>query len=117
MSADAIFELTVLGQALIQHDLRADPWPGFSVLAAMCGRADLCFTDLETAIHSPLAEGPTRRGVFLHAADPAVLDCLRALSISLVATANNHVGISAAAGSSARCANSICAGLPMPAPA
>ena len=30
--------------------------------------------------------------MFLHAADPVVLDCLRALSISLVATANNHVG-------------------------
>lgn len=55
----------------------------------MFGRADACFTDLETAIRTPLAEAPTRQGVFLHAADPAVLDCLKALSISLVATANN----------------------------
>ena len=82
--------LTVLGQALIQHDLRADPWPDLSVLAAMFARADVCFTDLETAIRGPQAEVPTRQGVFLHAADPVVLDCLKELSIALVATANNH---------------------------
>jgi poly-gamma-glutamate capsule biosynthesis protein CapA/YwtB (metallophosphatase superfamily) len=82
--------LTVLGQALIQHDLRAHPWPDFAVLAAMFARADVCFTDLESAIHSPFAEAPTREGVFLHAADPVVLDCLKDLSISLLATANNH---------------------------
>jgi poly-gamma-glutamate capsule biosynthesis protein CapA/YwtB (metallophosphatase superfamily) len=83
--------LLVLGQALIGHDLRAQPWPDFAVLAEMCRQADACFTDLETAIRSPMAEAATRDGVFLHAADPAVLDCLKALSISLVATANNHV--------------------------
>jgi poly-gamma-glutamate capsule biosynthesis protein CapA/YwtB (metallophosphatase superfamily) len=88
---EAILGLTVLGQALIRHDLRADPWPDFSVLAARFGRADLCFTDLETAIRSPLAGAPTREGVFLHAAEPVVLDCLKELAISLVATANNHV--------------------------
>lgn len=87
----ATLRLTVLGQALIQHDLRADRWPDFDALAAMFGRADACFTDLETAICSPLAEPPTRDGVFLHSAAPAVLDCLQALSVSLVATANNHV--------------------------
>jgi poly-gamma-glutamate capsule biosynthesis protein CapA/YwtB (metallophosphatase superfamily) len=83
--------VTMLGQALIQHDLRGDRWPEFAVLAAMLERADLCFTDLETALRGPLAEAPTRDGVFLHAADPTVLDRLKDLSISLVATANNHV--------------------------
>ena len=83
--------LTVLGQSLIQHDLRSGVWPDFATFAEMFERADACFTDLETAIHSPLAEAATREGVFLHAADPAVLDCLRALAISLLATANNHV--------------------------
>lgn len=81
----------MLGQALIGHDLRADPWPDFAALAEICGRADVCFTDLETAIEMPLAELPTRNGVFLHAAEPAVLDTLRSLSVSLLATANNHV--------------------------
>jgi poly-gamma-glutamate capsule biosynthesis protein CapA/YwtB (metallophosphatase superfamily) len=83
--------LTVLGQALIGHDLRARPWPDFGPLAVMLGRADVVFTDLETAIVTPLAEAPTRDGVFLHAASPTVLDCLKDLSVSLLATANNHV--------------------------
>jgi hypothetical protein len=85
----APLRLTVLGQALIQHDPRASGWPNFAALAEMFGRADACFTDLETAIRNPSAEAPTREGVFLHAADPVVLDCLRALSVSLLATANN----------------------------
>lgn len=83
--------LSLLGQALIQHDLRARPWPDFAVLAELLARADLCLTDLETAIRSALAERPTREGVFLHVADPVVLDCLKELSVSLLATANNHV--------------------------
>ncbi len=83
--------LNLLGQALIRGDLRAPPWPGLAELAAMLARADLCFSDLETAIRSPSAEAPTREGVFLHAADPAVLDVLEDLSVSLLATANNHV--------------------------
>jgi poly-gamma-glutamate synthesis protein (capsule biosynthesis protein) len=83
--------LVVLGQALIRHDLRADPWRDFAAFVAMFRRADLCFTNLETAIRNPSAEAPTREGVFRHAADPCVLDCLRDLSISLLATANNHV--------------------------
>jgi poly-gamma-glutamate capsule biosynthesis protein CapA/YwtB (metallophosphatase superfamily) len=83
--------LFVLGQALMQHDLRAEPWPYFAALAAMFAPVDLCFTDLETAIRSPSAEPPTREGVFLHAAAPPVLDCLKDLSISLLATANNHI--------------------------
>lgn len=37
----------MLGQALIQHDLRSEPWPDFAALAAMFGQADLCFTDQE----------------------------------------------------------------------
>src|SRR5271165_3703243 len=97
-NAEVLLRLTVLGQVLIQHDLRADLSPDFAAFATMFGQADACFTDLETAIRSPLAEAPTRRradaptreGVFLHVADPVVLDCLQDLSISLLATANNH---------------------------
>src|SRR5260370_1606932 len=89
--AEATLHLTVMGQALIQHDLRASPWPDFAVLAAMFARPDVRFTDVETAIGSPLADAPAREGIFLHAADPCVLDCLKDLSISLVATANNHI--------------------------
>jgi poly-gamma-glutamate capsule biosynthesis protein CapA/YwtB (metallophosphatase superfamily) len=82
--------LTVMGQALIQHDLRSHPWPDSAVLAGLFGKADVCFTDLETAIRGVRAEAPTRQDVFLHAADPVVLDCLRDWHIGLLATANNH---------------------------
>jgi len=66
--------LTLLGQALIGRDLRTALWPDFTLLAEMCGRADVCFTDLETAINNRFAEAPTRDETFLHAAEPAVLD-------------------------------------------
>jgi poly-gamma-glutamate capsule biosynthesis protein CapA/YwtB (metallophosphatase superfamily) len=82
--------LTVMGQALIQHDLREHPWADLAALAAVFGKADLCFTDLETAIRSAKAEAPVRQDVFLHAADPVVLDCLKDWHIGLLATANNH---------------------------
>jgi poly-gamma-glutamate capsule biosynthesis protein CapA/YwtB (metallophosphatase superfamily) len=82
--------LTLMGQALIQHDLRLHPWPDQAAFAAMFGAADICCTDLETAIRSAKADAPTRDDVFLHAADPAVLDCLKEWRIGLLATANNH---------------------------
>jgi poly-gamma-glutamate capsule biosynthesis protein CapA/YwtB (metallophosphatase superfamily) len=82
--------LTVMGQALIQHDLRVHPWPDFAALGTLFSKADLCFTDLETALRSAKAEAPVRQDVFLHAADPVVLDCLKDWHIGLVATANNH---------------------------
>ncbi len=88
--AAAPLRLTVMGQALIQHDLRQHPWPDFAALAARFAAADVCFTDLETAIRSAKAEAPTRQDVFLHAADPSVLDCLKDWHIGLLATANNH---------------------------
>jgi hypothetical protein len=97
--------LIVLGQALIQHDLRPHFWLDFAVLAAMFGRADVCFADLETAIRGPLAELPTREGVFLRAADPVVLNCLRDLLVSLLATANNHIWDLGTGGSSAHLAS------------
>jgi hypothetical protein len=55
--------LTALGQALIRHDLRADPWPDLPALSAMFARADLCFTDLKTAIRRTAAgAAPVRAG-------------------------------------------------------
>jgi hypothetical protein len=58
--------LSVLGRVLILHDLRAHPWPDLAALSAMFSRADLCFTDLETAIRRTAARAapvrPGRRG-------------------------------------------------------
>jgi poly-gamma-glutamate capsule biosynthesis protein CapA/YwtB (metallophosphatase superfamily) len=82
--------VAVFGQALIQHDMRANPWPGFDRIAALFACSDVAFTDLETAISGPGAGPPTRQGVFTHAAGPGVLDCLKALHITMLAHSNNH---------------------------
>ncbi|MDH7975489.1 CapA family protein, partial [Sphingomonas sp. AR_OL41] len=81
--------VALLGQALIQQDLRRIAWPGRAPIAAMLEQADVAFTDLETAIAGN-GLTPTRQGEVLHAAPPAVIDCLADLGISLVATSNNH---------------------------
>jgi poly-gamma-glutamate capsule biosynthesis protein CapA/YwtB (metallophosphatase superfamily) len=82
--------VAVCGQALVQHDLRANPWPDFDRIAGLFAGADVAFTDLETAISGPGAGPPTRQGVFAHAAGPEVLDCLKALHVTMLAHANNH---------------------------
>lgn len=79
-----------LGQAAIQYDLRERPYPGFAALAGLTRQADICFTDLETPIAGPGAEKATRDTIFLKAAEPAVLDCLKDLSVNVLALSNNH---------------------------
>ena len=88
--AAAPLRVAVCGQALIQHDLRASPWPDFDRIAALFAANDVAFTDLETAISGPGAGPPTRQGVFTHAAGPDVLDCLKTLHITMLAQSNNH---------------------------
>ena len=80
----------LLGQSLIQQDLCAIGWPGRAAIADRLHRADVVFTDLETAIDVPGAGAPTRSGEVLHAARPEVIDCLRGLGVTMVTTANNH---------------------------
>lgn len=82
--------ITILGQALIRYDLRRQPWPAFDAFAQMFAQSHMCFSDLEIAIRGPLSGAPTRDGITLHTADPEVLDCLKALGISFLATSNNH---------------------------
>ncbi|OJU18909.1 MULTISPECIES: CapA family protein [unclassified Sphingomonas] len=80
----------LLGQSLIQRAICDDGWPGMAAIAALLRRADVVFTDLETPIEGEGAGEPTRSDATLHRAPPAVLDCLRALGVTLVTTANNH---------------------------
>lgn len=82
--------VALLGQSLIQQDLCTPGWAGMTDIARQLSRADIVFTDLETAIDAPGAGPPTRAGEVFHAAKPAVLDCLKSLGVSLVTTANNH---------------------------
>jgi len=90
LAAPAPLRIALLGQSLILHDLRSQPWADRAAFAALLKRADLVFTDLETALQAPGAGAPTRAPLLLHAASLEVLDSLTGLGVSTVATANNH---------------------------
>ena len=79
----------VLGQSLIEHDLRVHPYPALAEIRKLLSGADACFSDLECVLATGSGT-PTREGVFLHAAPPAVLDCLGDLGVDLLSLANNH---------------------------
>jgi poly-gamma-glutamate capsule biosynthesis protein CapA/YwtB (metallophosphatase superfamily) len=82
--------VNVLGQSLIEHDLRKHPYPGFAALRERLQGADIVFSELETTIQAGEGAAPTRKGVFFHGSEPDVLDCLRELSINVLALSNNH---------------------------
>jgi poly-gamma-glutamate synthesis protein (capsule biosynthesis protein) len=79
-----------LGQSAIQYDLRRQPYAQYAPIAALLKQADICITDLETAVAEPDTLLPTNKTQFLKAAPPAVLDCLADLSINVLALSNNH---------------------------
>jgi poly-gamma-glutamate capsule biosynthesis protein CapA/YwtB (metallophosphatase superfamily) len=89
-SAAGNFRIILLGQSLIQHDLRQQNWDGMARFGALFAKADACFTDLETTIIGPNGGAVTRDPALLHRADASVLDCLSAMHVNLFATANNH---------------------------
>lgn len=89
VAADGL-RVILLGQALIQHDLRQLPWRDRERFADLFAHADACFTDLETTIIGPNGGATTRDPALLHRAAPDVLDCLSDLHVNLFATANNH---------------------------
>jgi len=82
--------LLALGQSLIEHDLRARPYPGFAELRDHLSRADLVLSNFEGAILREENAAPTREGVFFHGAPPSVFDCLRDFSIKVLPLCNNH---------------------------
>lgn len=82
--------VVLMGQALLQHDLTDEQWPGAGKFRAFFSGADAVFTDLETAIKGRYAEAPLREGTFLHAADARIVDRLANVGINLFATSNNH---------------------------
>lgn len=79
-----------LGQALIEHAVAGDAWPGRPALRARLRRNDVCFTNLETVIRGARAGAPTRESLTVHSGAPEVLGVLDDLGVNLVATANNH---------------------------
>ncbi|WP_428683107.1 CapA family protein [Sphingopyxis sp.] len=84
--------VSLLGQSLIKTDLRAFGWHGLDEFRRLLKGRDAVFTDLETVIAGPLAGKSTRPAdsEVLHFGDAAVIDCLQAIGINIVATSNNH---------------------------
>lgn len=84
--------ISLLGQALIKTDLRSFGWDGLGEFQRLLKGRDVVFTDLETVIAGPLAGKSTRPAdsEVLHVGDPAVIDCLQAIGVNIVATSNNH---------------------------
>lgn len=89
-SSRGSLRLGLLGQCLVTHDLRQSPWADLAPLTAALGEFDVCFSDLEVVIRGGRAGAPTRDPATVHAAEPEVLDFLRQIGITLLATANNH---------------------------
>ena len=87
---DERFRIVLLGQALIQYSPQPGEWRDEAKFAALFAGADACFTDLETAIRGAHPGTPTREGVFVHVADPSVLDTLKRANVTMLATSNNH---------------------------
>jgi poly-gamma-glutamate synthesis protein (capsule biosynthesis protein) len=86
----AALRVTLAGQALMKYPLCDEPYDGLDAVVAELRGAGTVFTDLEVAISTPRSGAPTRDNEFLHAAPPAVLDCLRAMGFNLLALSNNH---------------------------
>jgi len=94
VSVPSGLRLTLTGQTMLQHDIRKYEI-GRETIATMREllRADVVFSELETAILKPGRTPQKQRNtIFFHAADPAVIDCLVELGCNMVATANNHAG-------------------------
>lgn len=90
--------VVLLGQSLIQQDVCALDWPERDAVRGRLAAAAAVFSDLETAIEGAADAVPTRVSEVLHAAPATVIDCLRSLGVSLVATSNNHAWDLGAAG-------------------
>ena len=84
--------ISLLGQSLIKTDLRRLGWQGLGEFHRLLKGRDAVFTDLETVIAGPLAGKSTRpaNSEVLHVGEPAVIDCLQAIGVNIVATSNNH---------------------------
>ena len=82
--------LSLLGQALLENDLRTQVWPDRERVSALVRHGEIGFTNLETVIRSSIVGTATREELTLHAGEPVVIDCLKSLGITLVATSNNH---------------------------
>lgn len=81
--------LAVVGQALINRDLRADDSEEFRSVVSLLRGADAAFTNFEGTIEGRHGGWPTKEA-FVHTGKPIVLDCLKDMGFRLLSLANNH---------------------------
>lgn len=89
-STSTVLRVSLIGQSLIRENICAQDWTGKRSVQTRLSNADVVFSDLETAIAGPRSGAPTRKPDTLHVAQPAVIDCLQSLGVSMLATSNNH---------------------------
>jgi poly-gamma-glutamate capsule biosynthesis protein CapA/YwtB (metallophosphatase superfamily) len=89
--ARATLRFMAVGQALILRDIATQDRPGFDQMREKLAQADVAFSNLEVAVRGASARDAPARGAGV-AAEPVVLDSLRALSFDLLSLANNHAG-------------------------
>ncbi len=82
------FRFVALGQALVEHDLRTQNYPGMRPLCDALEWGQVVFSNME----SPLRGGEEKANpdVLKHSAPVEVLDCLRDYHVNLLSLANNH---------------------------
>lgn len=83
------FTIAVTGQSLIKHDIRGIDTPGFMEAREVLSRADLAFTNFESAILGSHGGWPLK-GSFFGCSQPVVLDTLQALGFQALSLSNNH---------------------------
>lgn len=89
-AAPARNRLMITGEALIEHDLRQFAYAGYAAISTFLKNADGCLASLGVAIAAPGGGQATRTDQFLHAADPAVLGCLKDMGFNMLALAGYH---------------------------
>jgi poly-gamma-glutamate capsule biosynthesis protein CapA/YwtB (metallophosphatase superfamily) len=90
------FRFVALGQALMEHDLCRQAYPGLGAVRETLSWGQVVFSNLE----SPIRGGEERADpdVLKHSAPVEVLDCLRDCHVNLISLANNHAFDFGAAG-------------------
>lgn len=89
-AAPAPMRMIVVGQALIDYDIRQSRPDSFQEMKEALRGGDVTFTNLEVPIQKSEQVKPVKTGVAAHGAPPAVLDVLRELGFNLLSLSNNH---------------------------
>jgi poly-gamma-glutamate capsule biosynthesis protein CapA/YwtB (metallophosphatase superfamily) len=89
-SAPPMVRMILVGQALIDYDIRHYRPDSFREMKEALRGGDILFTNLEVPIRTSESVKPVKTGDAAHGAPPAVLDVLKELGFNLLSLGNNH---------------------------